>query len=630
MAIPTYVPLIISLIALVVPILNLLRILFETADGYRKCSEAVIGPWSKLRWRRWSWSEFRFEVHFVTPKLELHDISEARLRETSYRECFLTLRDRIPWEQEADAAGYTKSQPWYSRFARQHWNFFNSAKRAHALVQSGHVLDSCLTHDFDNRTINMERRLTLSVMRGDEEQFESPSVKHRFVSDQRVSWLSFLRHLYRVQSRTASTQPPQPPPDLGLDPWVPLLEKPECANLDFMKHRHPTGVSVSFVEWTWDSLPAKATRPMATTTLGTLVVMATRLGMQWRIDLEKDSYQASGNGYSLSCTQVPEMGLVATFTAEERDHRQSPCALAFNSPTDKFMCGIIPGAGSLVDKDFHCTDDTGRTDTLEIMLGAICSVERVRRQFYLQPKRSSEKQHTHWKDMLFNEITALLCEFLPSEGANGHMFAGWKEYVDGAAMCLLDSPQFFSAFLEHVQGYSRDGVAGTVAKNVSDQMSKLAELAGEGDGEQLMQYTQHVFERTTLWFVSRGFDLEHSRRKLYLHLVAAHCYTSYMAWDAFATWDTDRADALKDDIGGYASKYLQYGPSGISRYLSDVGVYSELSLDPKLYNEAWLVMMLRGIAWFKSQNVRTKLSPVKSGGAIPSSCWGNQRPVWII
>ena len=299
MAIPTYVPLIISLFALIVPILNLLRILFETADGYRKCSEAVIGPWSKLRWRRWSWSEFRFEVHFVTPKLELQDISETRLREDSYRESFLTLRDRVPKQLEGQAddtsprpAGPGKPQAWYRRGTTRPWNFFNSAKRAHALAQSGRVLDSSLTPNFDNRIINTERRSTMSLMRGDEEQFKPRPVKHRFVSDQRVSWLSFLRHLYRVQNwtapvasshppsnldpdRTASTPTPQPPPDLDPDPWAHLLEKPECAKLNLMKHRHPTGVSISFVEWTWDSLPAKATRPMATTTLGTLVVMAT-------------------------------------------------------------------------------------------------------------------------------------------------------------------------------------------------------------------------------------------------------------------------------------------------------------------------------------------------------------------
>ena len=205
--------------------------------------------------------------------------------------------------------------------------------------------------------------------------------------------------------------------------------------------------------------------------------------MQWRIDLEKDSYQASGNGYSLSCTQVPEMGSVATFTAEEKENRRFPRTLAFNTPTDKFMCGIIPGASHLVDEDFHCTDDSGQTDVLRVVLNAIDAPDWLRQQIYVQPEESSEKKHTHWKDMLSIEITALLCEFLPSEGANGHIFAGWKENVGGAAMCLLDSPQFFSAFLEHVQRCSRDAVAGPVTKNVSDQMSKLAELARAGDGE---------------------------------------------------------------------------------------------------------------------------------------------------
>jgi hypothetical protein len=140
-AIPTYVPLIISLIALVVPILNLLRILFETAEGYRKCSEAVIGPWSKLRWRRWSWSEFRFEVHFVTPKLELQDISKARVKEASYRECFLALPDRAP--QKADGqvddtkpspVGHKKPRSWHSNIATRYWRFPGSVKRTDASV----------------------------------------------------------------------------------------------------------------------------------------------------------------------------------------------------------------------------------------------------------------------------------------------------------------------------------------------------------------------------------------------------------------------------------------------------------------------------------------------------------------
>jgi hypothetical protein len=330
-------------------------------------------------------------------------------------------------------------------------------------------------------------------MRGDEEQVNSPSVKHRFVSDQRVSWLSFLRHLYRVQNRNASALSPQAPSDLGPDPWATLLEKPESANLDLLKYRHPTGVSVSFVEWTWDSLPAKATRPMATTTLGTLVVMAARLSMQWRIDLERDTYQASGNGYSLSCAQVPEMGLVATFTAEEKENRRSPHALAFDNLTDKFVCGIIPGASFLVDRDFYCTDNSGHTDVLNAALNAIDFPDQFCQQLDQQLEESSVRSRTHWKNMLSNEITALLCESLPHEGAKDQIFSGWKEDTGGLAMCPLDSPEFFE-FLHWCVG-KRDG---EVASDISAQMSELSTLATADNDEQTVKYTQRVFERTTL------------------------------------------------------------------------------------------------------------------------------------
>jgi hypothetical protein len=506
----------------------------------------------------------------------------------------------------------------------------------------------------------MERRSTTSLMRGDEEQFKPRPVKHRFVSDQRVSWLSFLRHLYRVQNRTApvasshppsnldpdrtaSTPTPQPPADPGPDPWASLLEKPECAKLDLLKHRHPTGVSVSFVEWTWDSLPAKATRPMATTTLGTLVVMATRLGMQWRIDLEKDSYQASGNGYSLSCTQVPEMGLVATFTAEEKENRRFPRSLAFNTPTDKLMCGIISGTSHLVDEDFHCTDDSGQTDVLKVVLNKIDTSDWLHQHLDLQLGQSSDKDHMRWKDMISNEITALLREFLPYESANDHIFSGWKDGAGGLAMCPLNLPQLLEAL--HEQTRDRYGSSRGVFNDLSRQISRLAELADADDDEQLMQYTQQIFERTTLWFVSQGYDRDYLRQKLYLHLIAAHCNLSFRAWKATlrCLQDADvlsRADGKRLKWSGkspsvevetevLARKYVEEArkyPGGLNDYFIDVKGYGYAG-----HIEAWHVMMLRGSAWFLSQKrKRGKLTPVRSGGAIPSSLWDNQRPVWMI
>jgi len=42
---------------------------------------------------------------------------------------------------------------------------------------------------------------------------------------------------------------------------------------------------------------------------------------------------------------------------------------------------------------------------------------------------------------------------------------------------------------------------------------------------------------------------------------------------------------------------------------------------------AWMVMMLRSLAWSMSTTRRKSFG---SGQAIPSSCWDSQRPVWMI
>lgn len=130
MAIPTYIPLIISIIALILPSLNTLRVFFETAEGYKKCSEAVIGPWSKLRWRRWSWSEFRFETHFVTPKIVLHDISEERLKQDVYKARYLALHKRRPgYRAEEQGPGSGRQRRLSGLYRYLPWTGGDSAQR---------------------------------------------------------------------------------------------------------------------------------------------------------------------------------------------------------------------------------------------------------------------------------------------------------------------------------------------------------------------------------------------------------------------------------------------------------------------------------------------------------------------
>jgi hypothetical protein len=275
--------------------------------------------------------------------------------------------------------------------------------------------------------------------------------------------------------------------------------------------------------------------------------------------------------------------------------------------------------------------------------------------------------------MLSSETTTLLCEYLPYGGVNDHTFPGWKEGPGGLAMCPLNSPQFFDAVFDYIYPrYHYD--------DISDQMSKLAKLAGADDDTQMIQYAQRVFERTTLWFVSHEFDREYHRQKLYLHLIAAHRSVSFTAWKTTLSYlrnpglserenDTSRAfydkkDSLGNDKAGerdsdtrtrfievFGHRFTWEGGNppvevesrvftrifleevktgGLKEYFDFVGLFSEGMRDPLLIREAWFVMILRGITWFKSQNAMGRPKPFRNGGAIPSSCWDNQGPVWMI
>lgn len=69
--------LLVSLVALLVSLLQVLQQYFATADGYRNCAESIIGPWHRTRRRRLVPSEFRFETVYDAPLIRLLSLSEC-------------------------------------------------------------------------------------------------------------------------------------------------------------------------------------------------------------------------------------------------------------------------------------------------------------------------------------------------------------------------------------------------------------------------------------------------------------------------------------------------------------------------------------------------------------------------
>lgn len=65
--------LVISLVALLTTLLQLLQQYFATADGYRRCQNSVMAGWAKFTRRHFRWKEFRYETIFVVPDITFRE-----------------------------------------------------------------------------------------------------------------------------------------------------------------------------------------------------------------------------------------------------------------------------------------------------------------------------------------------------------------------------------------------------------------------------------------------------------------------------------------------------------------------------------------------------------------------------
>ena len=65
------VAIVVAATAFFVTVSQVLQQYFATAEGYRRCQYSVMGQWSGFTYRKFRWSEFRFETRFVTPHIRL-------------------------------------------------------------------------------------------------------------------------------------------------------------------------------------------------------------------------------------------------------------------------------------------------------------------------------------------------------------------------------------------------------------------------------------------------------------------------------------------------------------------------------------------------------------------------------
>ncbi|KAJ6440248.1 Complex 1 LYR protein [Purpureocillium lavendulum] len=76
---------------------------------------------------------------------------------------------------------------------------------------------------------------------------------------------------------------------------------------------HITRVAVQIRRRKWDPMPSIGKKPYAMTAISDLVQITGMLGMHWKVfDRSENKYWAEGNGYTLTGTTVPELGVMFT------------------------------------------------------------------------------------------------------------------------------------------------------------------------------------------------------------------------------------------------------------------------------------------------------------------------------
>lgn len=657
------VALAVSLVALIVAFLQLLAQFFGTADGYRRCSETIIGPWHWLRWRHWLWTEFRYETNFVTPTICL-DVASSSCHERLIKlaEVRGDLGDRPPshrslvsWSTEEDEA---RDANWVLRATIHPLN-----DPDHDGAQTANK-EGCSPLQGSGTPAGRHHAAQKQLHRGT--MFRSRGTRYASRTRNMASWLTFLRALSEVYesypSRCQTTS----------DLVVNTLNSSNSDSEDGIPPRSispesqkRSEVSVSFSHYSWDAMPADVPGPLAQTQLGTLIILAVRMGMEWqRLNISRGILLASGNGYSFSFIEVQSLGWVASLN-DTASHSRPP-AIAPGQAVEKLMFGIIPACRRLVGEDLRCISSDGGINVFETLCRELPIgdfAKRVR-------EKMRERDHPVLDRAFDNDILTLLCEFLavPNSIACGHYCWLWRWAPRAASFhhwaaryalrkYLLDpkkgqlSPTLSEVvhFLSHLES-SYPSVFYAL-ENLSPKRNPSANKQQEASD--LLRDCQSIFNWTSQWFLEHGYDQREygsdtsgdKGHTQYVHLVVAHWRMSYAAVDAAIA--NKKAPGKHNRLGIHNAYKLDDVPPNykwfhartfdlinaciraldqneVIDYMTNKGFSDEQGH----FNEAWWVLMLRGHVWdMATQEVRPDQET--NGRPIPSMLYKDATPIWI-
>lgn len=194
---------------------------------------------------------------------------------------------------------------------------------------------------------------------------------------------------------------------------------------------------VQFVSKSWDFMPTDVVRPMASTTVSDLAIMARRLGMTWKsFDPGSGTLRAEGNGHVFTSSMVRSLGMVVQYIYTSRKN-DGNCAYIPVRQADKLGFGLV----ELDDRLFGVRGDQSYgLRSIAITDLDVGSFEGIARTLPKLVTKSSTYMQFHTKRFAYSSTLSILQKDLATARKMELSYMpGWSDLIPLCSAMLYNS-----------------------------------------------------------------------------------------------------------------------------------------------------------------------------------------------
>jgi hypothetical protein len=443
--------------------------------------------------------------------------------------------------------------------------------------------------------------------------------------------------------------------------WVPLLAQLHKQGKEIIDHFPPSDAGrqltvdndttvpvIQFIRKSWDFMPVDVVRPMASTTVSDVAIMARRLGQVWKkFDPGAGQMRAEGNGHVITSTLARSLGTILQYTYTTRDNPQN-CFYIPVKEADKLGFGLVEFDhrlfGAEMGRDLDVGSFDGISSTLSLIIGSrgyhdvVDTVLRNLSQ-YLPPRTG-----TALGQFIpgFNDLVPLCSAMLTQDNSHTSPKTRWLTRIPAPNLYLkgvTSAAEGFQVFerrlhllIEARQRESRH------VNYIYDCLKELAARFGSQwyfekewnewqapRGNQAAPDSHYNHPRNRfIVFHAQMTDYLATSRIRYVDLVADHITLATRPLQSIPSSD---AYPIESNYGqeGFNPK-LVMSMEAYFDFLPELVVLMNKrnqSLSFEEVEDAWLSMIFRAFCWQRCHVMIEGVAP------LPSEYWGSKMPVYI-